>query len=247
MIIQSTARPGMTAGVATDVPAAIRVEAQPATIHNALTFNPRYLRWKRVCDLALTLIALVPFGLILAVTALAIRLDSPGPIFYRQKRIGADGVEFEMLKFRSMHHNSDQSVHQRAAERWLKGQALNEDPTMSFKLARDPRITRVGRFIRKTSIDELPQVWNVLRGEMALVGPRPPVPYEVQFYGPRDRLRLCGKPGLTGPWQVDGRGRVPFREMVEQDIAYLHRQSLLYDLKLILLTVPVMVFARGGA
>lgn len=219
---------------------------QPATLHSAIGFDPRYLRLKRVLDVVLTLLALVPFGAMMAIVALAVRLDTPGPILYRQKRIGMDGVEFEMLKFRSMHHNCDQTMHLQASEKWLKGEAISDDAGMAFKLARDPRITRVGRLIRKTSLDELPQIWNVLRGEMSVVGPRPPVPHEVRNYSPRDRLRLCGKPGLTGPWQVDGRGRVPFREMVEQDITYLHRQSVLYDFKLIALTVPVMLFARGG-
>lgn len=227
-------------------PAAVRAADQPATLHSAVSFNPRYLRVKRVLDVALTLLALLPFGIIMAVVALAIRLDSPGPILYRQKRVGLDGVEFEMLKFRSMHHNCDQTAYLQASEKWLKGEAISDDAAMAFKLAHDPRITRVGWLIRKTSIDELPQIWNVLRGEMSVVGPRPPVPHEVRNYSPRDRLRLCGKPGLTGPWQVDGRGRVPFREMVEQDIAYLHQQSVLYDFRLIALTVPVMLFARGG-
>lgn len=244
MIVQPAVRPNVQPA---SVPVeALAAEAQPTTIHHALIFDPRYVRVKRVLDVVLTLLALVPFGLVMAVAALAIRLDSQGPILYRQKRVGQDGVEFEMLKFRSMYHNSDQKVHEQVAERWMKGQAFDDGSGLAFKLARDPRITRVGRFIRKTSIDELPQLWNVLRGEMSVVGPRPPVPYEVKHYSARDRLRLCGKPGLTGPWQVYGRGRVPFRKMVEQDITYLHRQSLLYDFKLMVLTVPVMLFARGG-
>ena len=121
------------------------------------------------------------------------------------------------------------------------------DSDKQFKLVDDLRVTRVGRFIRRTSIDELPQFINVLRGEMTLVGPRPPLTYEVEEYGPREWLRLSGKPGLTGIWQVYGRSRVSFEKMVEMDIEYLEQQSLLEDLKLIALTLPVMLIGRGGA
>lgn len=123
----------------------------------------------------------------------------------------------------------------------------NGDSDSGYKLVDDPRVTRVGRFIRRTSIDELPQFINVLFGEMTLVGPRPPLAYEVEEYGPREWIRLSGKPGLTGTWQVYGRSRVPFEKMVEMDIKYLEQQSLLEDLKLIALTLPVMLKGRGGA
>jgi lipopolysaccharide/colanic/teichoic acid biosynthesis glycosyltransferase len=118
---------------------------------------------------------------------------------------------------------------------------------MPYKLGDDSRVTRVGKFIRKTSIDELPQLWNILKGDMSIVGPRPPVEYEIRRYSARHFLRLAGKPGLTGTWQVFGRGRVTFEEMIDQDISYLETQSLLYDLKLMVLTVPVMITGRGGA
>jgi lipopolysaccharide/colanic/teichoic acid biosynthesis glycosyltransferase len=131
----------------------------------------------------------------------------------------------------------------------MGGQKLNGDALSNtlYKKIDDPRITTVGRFIRKTSVDELPQFFNVLRGEMTLVGPRPPLPYEVEKYGPYEQLRLAGKPGLTGNWQVYGRSRVTFQNMVEMDIEYLQQQSFWYDLKLIMLTVPVMLLSRGGA
>src|SRR5437588_12971511 len=131
----------------------------------------------------------------------------------------------------------------------MNGEKLHHDETgnMSYKDVLDPRITRIGRFIRKTSIDELPQFWNVLCGEMTLVGPRPPLPYEVEQYTAYEHQRLIGKPGLTGTWQVYGRSRVTFQNMVEMDLEYLENQSLWRDLKLIILTVPVMIFARGGA
>jgi lipopolysaccharide/colanic/teichoic acid biosynthesis glycosyltransferase len=148
-----------------------------------------------------------------------------------------------------MYVNSDDSFHRTAVAEFINGQKLNDDiaTDTSYKKVDDPRVTRVGRFIRKTSIDELPQFFNVLRGEMTLVGPRPDTSYAVEKYSPYDWLRLSGKPGLTGIWQVYGRSRVSFQEMVEMDIEYLGQQSLWQDLKLIILTVPVMLRGRGGA
>jgi lipopolysaccharide/colanic/teichoic acid biosynthesis glycosyltransferase len=212
-------------------------------------FNLSYLKAKRILDIFFTLLIFIPFCIVLVIVAVLIRLDSEGPIFFRQKRVGLDGVEFEMLKFRSMYVNSDDLAHREAIKQYMNGAALNGDVSTAnpYKLVNDPRVTRVGRFIRKMSIDELPQFINVLRGEMTLVGPRPPLPYEVEVYSPRDQLRLCGKPGLTGTWQVYGRSRVTFQEMVEMDIAYFQQQSILQDLKLIALTVPVMLRGRGGA
>jgi len=157
-----------------------------------------------------------------------------------------NGEEFELLKFRSMYPNSDDSLHRLAIEKYLANQTLNNGQA-AYKQVDDPRVTRVGKFIRKTSLDEIPQFLNVLRGDMSLVGPRPPLRYEVDQYSLHDTLRLCGKPGLTGIWQVYARSQVPFAEMVAMDIDYLQRQSLWLDLKLIVLTVPVMVFGRGGA
>jgi lipopolysaccharide/colanic/teichoic acid biosynthesis glycosyltransferase len=154
-----------------------------------------------------------------------------------------------MLKFRSMYINNDSNIHREKIIKYMNGEKLNEDGNgaMAYKHLHDPRITSVGRFIRKTSLDELPQFWNVLCGQMSLVGPRPPLPYEVECYSPHDWLRLTSKPGLTGPWQVYGRSRVTFHNMVNMDITYLKEQSLWYDLKLVMLTIPVMIFGRGGA
>jgi lipopolysaccharide/colanic/teichoic acid biosynthesis glycosyltransferase len=211
--------------------------------------NARYLRVKRAFDVIFTLL-ISPFVLTVgAIIALCIKLDSKGPVFFRQRRVGQNGVEFEMLKFRSMYVNSDQLLHREKIISYMNGQKLNDDATgaMSYKIIDDPRITRVGRFIRKTSLDELPQFWNVLRGEMTLVGPRPPLTYEVELYSEREWLRLSGKPGLTGTWQVYGRSRVTFQNMIEMDIAYLQNQSFWKDLKLIALTIPVMLLGRGGA
>ncbi|HLX58784.1 MAG TPA: sugar transferase [Ktedonobacteraceae bacterium] len=229
--------------------AAATIALVDAQIAPVLDFNLRYLQIKRVLDVLFSLLVLIPLSIVTVIIAILIRLDSAGPIFYRHKRVGLNGVEFYMLKFRSMYANCDDSSHREAAAKYMSGQSLSENATddLLYKQADDPRITRVGRFLRKMSIDELPQFFNVLRGEMTLVGPRPPLPYEVELYTSYDRLRLFGKPGLTGPWQVYGRSRVPFQTMVEMDIAYLQRQSLREDLKLIALTVPVMLLGRGGA
>ena len=214
-----------------------------------IEFSPRYLRAKRILDVIFTLLMLPLLGVVIAIIALLIWLDSDGPVFFRQKRVGQNGVVFEMLKFRSMYINTDDSTHRQAIEQYMNGKSLNgaAENDMMFKLCDDPRVTRVGRVIRKMSLDELPQFFNVLQGTMTLVGPRPPLLYEVELYSACHMLRLCGKPGLTGPWQVYGRSRVPFGDMVEMDIAYLQQQSIWLDLKLIFLTIPVMMLGRGGA
>src|SRR6266699_6979662 len=205
-----------------------------------------YLRAKRMLDILFVLLISPLILLVGAFVAVSILLDSNGPVFYRQKRIGQNGVEFEMLKFRSMYVNNNDTTHREAIKQYMNGEILNDNGDMLYKICNDPRITRVGRIIRKLSIDELPQFWNVLRGEMSLVGPRPPLPYEAELYTVQDWLRLSGKPGLTGVWQVYGRSKVSFQEMVEMDIAYLQHQSLWVDIKLIALTVPVMLLGRGA-
>lgn len=213
-----------------------------------ISIDKGYLRVKRILDIVFTLIIFIPLFIVIAICAVLIRIDSKGPIFFRQKRIGMNGIEFDMFKLRSMYVDSDDSVHRESIKYYINGAKLNGKVNSDhhYKLVDDPRVTRVGRFIRKYSIDELPQFINVLRGEMTLVGPRPPLPYEVEEYSPRDMLRLLGKPGLTGTWQVYGRSRVPFKKMVEMDVEYLREQSILQDLKLIVLTLPVMLRGRGG-
>lgn len=221
---------------------------QSARPQETISLNPGYLRAKRLLDVTITLLLLPLFFLIVPLIALLIRLDSRGPILYRQKRIGQNGVPFDFFKFRSMYVNNDDASHRAAIQDFMRGKHLNNGtPTANpYKLNNDRRITRIGKFIRKTSLDELPQLLNVLRGEMSLVGPRPPLHYEIEHYDSRAWLRLAGKPGLTGVWQVYGRSRVSFDEMVEMDIAYLETQSILLDLKLIFLTIPVMLLGRGG-
>ena len=221
---------------------------QTASSEKTIPISIGYLRAKRIFDVLFTLLLLLPIGVVVAIVAVLIRLDSKGPVFFRQRRVGLNGVEFELFKFRSMYVNSDDSTHREAIKQYMNGDTLNDeqDSAVPYKLENDPRVTRVGKFIRKTSLDELPQFWNVLRGEMTLVGPRPPLTYEVELYSPRDWLRLSGKPGLTGNWQVYGRSQVPFQTMVEMDIAYVQQQSFWWDLKLIALTLPVMLKGSGG-
>lgn len=225
------------------------VQSAPTQEIEVIHLSPSYLRAKRILDITVTLLLAPALFLAIAVIALLIRLDSPGPIFFRQKRLGQNGEEFDFIKFRSMYVNNDDAAHRAAVKRFMDGERINSasDNANQYKIAADNRITRIGNILRKTSLDELPQFLNVLRGEMSLVGPRPALAYEVEYYSLHDRLRLTGKPGLTGIWQVYGRSRVPFNEMVEMDLTYLREQSLWLDLKLVILTVPVMLFARGGA
>jgi exopolysaccharide biosynthesis polyprenyl glycosylphosphotransferase len=192
---------------------------------------------KRSLDVAAAATGLLSLAPVLAVIALRIRLDSPGPVLYRQKRIGREGREFDMLKFRSMVDGAD------AQKAGLT--ALNETEGL-FKLVNDPRVTRVGRFLRRSSLDELPQLWNILRGEMSLVGPRPLVPDDdAKIHGWR-RKRLNVTPGMTGVWQILGSTRVPLEEMVKLDYLYGATWSLWLDIKILLRTVAYVVGRRGA-
>ncbi|NLG52002.1 MAG: sugar transferase [Chloroflexi bacterium] len=193
------------------------------------------------------LIVLSPLMLIIA---LLIRLDSPGKAIFAQERMGYDPRTrkqrpFTMYKFRSMYSNCDQTAHQKYVHDWIHGK-LNDDNHIK-KMTNDQRVTRLGHILRKTSLDELPQLWNVLRGEMSLVGPRPVPLYEVAEYEPWHRKRLEAKPGITGWWQVKGRGWVTLDEMAHLDIEYINHQSIWLDLKILFLTIPVMIQRRGAA
>jgi exopolysaccharide biosynthesis polyprenyl glycosylphosphotransferase len=199
---------------------------------------------KRASDIIISLIALtilLPFWLIIA---LVIKLDSRGPIFYKQERVGMDGRIFLFYKFRTMRTGADDLTHREYQQKYIAGEAqatLVEGERPAYKLVSDTRITRTGRWLRRLSLDELPQLLNVLRGDMSIVGPRPPIPYEVEAYQLWHRKRLDMKPGLTGLWQVSGRNRLPFDEMVRLDLFYIENWSLLLDLKIILRTLPVML------
>jgi lipopolysaccharide/colanic/teichoic acid biosynthesis glycosyltransferase len=208
-------------------------------------------RLKRVLDIVGALAGLVFASPILLVTAIAISLSSPGPVIFRQPRLGLKGRPFVFYKFRSMHCNNDDRIHREFVTSLIQGEheTINQgdDQRPRYKLKQDPRITRVGRFIRMTSIDELPQLWNVLKGDMSLVGPRPALAYEVERYQSWHLRRVLDlRPGLTGPWQVFGRSRTSFDEMVRLDLSYLRKVSLAYDLKLIAGTILAVV-QRDGA
>ncbi len=201
--------------------------------------KPVQMAMKRLLDIAASTVALVVLAPLLVVVALGIKATSKGPVFFKQQRVGMHGRLFHMLKFRSMVTD---------AERLKKAlMAKNEQTGPVFKMARDPRVTDIGRFLRKYSIDELPQLVNVLRGDMALVGPRPPVPSEVAKYEPWQRRRLSVRPGLTCVWQVSGRNQISFEEWMYLDMQYIDNWSLREDLSLIFRTVPVVLTGRGAS
>ena len=195
---------------------------------------------KRGVDISVSAVALLMLAPLFAGVALAIRLTDKGPILFWQQRVGKWGREFDFPKFRSMVTNAEE----------LKDKLLEQNDhdggSVTFKMKRDPRVTWIGRIIRKLSIDELPQLWCVLKGEMSLVGPRPPVPREVAEYTLEDRRRLEATPGLTCIWQVSGRGDIPFDEQVQLDVQYIESQSLWFDIKLLLQTVPAVLLGKGA-
>jgi lipopolysaccharide/colanic/teichoic acid biosynthesis glycosyltransferase len=192
------------------------------------------------------LIALLSPLLLLAV--LCILLSSRGPVIFTQRRVGQNGKVFKFFKFRTMYHENDDSIHRAYSERLINGDGLPREsgPKGTFKMTKDPRITPLGAFLRKSSMDELPQLFNVLKGDMSLVGPRPPIEYEVDYYKDWHTQRLQAKPGITGLWQVNGRSRVSFDEMVMLDIKYIEYWSFMLDIKILLRTVPVVLFGVGG-
>jgi len=193
---------------------------------------------KRVLDILVALAAM-PFALpVVAIAALLIKLDSPGPVFHRAIRVGRGGRKFTFLKLRSMQEDAEE----------LRGLLLhlNQAQGPAFKLHNDPRVTRVGKILRKTSLDELPQLWHVFTGAMSLVGPRPPFPEEVEKYEPWMLKRLSVRPGLTCLWQIRGRSDLSFDEWMRLDIEYVDRYSFPLDMKILILTVPAVLSARGA-
>ena len=214
--------------------------ARDGYVHYQSVRNKPFQRaMKRAFDLAASLFALTLLSPLIIGVAIAIRLTSRGPILFRQRRVGLHGHTFNMLKFRSMVINAE--------ELKAKLMAQNEQSGPVFKMQRDPRITAIGRFIRKFSIDELPQLINIVRGEMAIVGPRPPIPSEVAQYEGWQRRRLSVRPGLTCVWQVSGRNAISFEGWMYLDMQYIDHWSLALDFQLILKTVPVVVTGRGAS
>lgn len=203
---------------------------------------------KRSMDIAGSLVALTLSAPLFVVVALAIKLTSAGPVLFRQERVGLHGRHFVMLKFRSMYLASDSSIHEQYIDRLIAGTlgVSGANTTPVYKLADDPRVTPFGRLLRRTSLDELPQFVNVLTGAMSLVGPRPPIPYEVDRYAAWHMQRLAVKPGITGLWQVGGRSRLTFDDMVRLDIWYATSWSLWLDVKILLQTLRAVVSGRGA-
>jgi lipopolysaccharide/colanic/teichoic acid biosynthesis glycosyltransferase len=209
---------------------------------------------KRPLDIVGALVALVIFAPIMLATAIAVRMSSPGPIIFRQIRLGKGGKPFAFYKFRSMFVNGDDRIHREYVKSLINGehdkvnQQSSDGANPVYKMKADPRITWVGRIIRKTSIDELPQLFNVLKGDLSLVGPRPPLPYEADNYRSWHLRRVLDvKPGITGLWQVEGRSVVTFDEMVRMDLTYVRGCSLALDLKILVRTVRVVLRCEGAA
>jgi|HubBroStandDraft_4_1064222.scaffolds.fasta_scaffold23711_2 lipopolysaccharide/colanic/teichoic acid biosynthesis glycosyltransferase len=202
----------------------------------------------RLVDVVLAAILLVVTLPLMVVVAIAIRLDSPGPALFRQRRLGRSLTPFTVNKFRTMTSDADPNVHRAFVLSLIAGeQPAQENGKPRFKLASDPRVTRVGRLLRRSSLDELPQLWNVLKGEMSLVGPRPAIAYEVEHYPHHWFDRFAVKPGLTGLWQVSGRSRLTVEDMVALDIEYVHRRSVRMNVWILVKTVPTVLSLRGAS
>ena len=221
---------------------------QPGSVPLIVTARLRYRIGKRLLDIGVAGLALILLAPVFAACALAVWRSSPGPIIFRQQRVGLRGRAFTFLKFRSMYHRADSAPHREYVTAFIKGEAARQDDGGKevYKLIGDARITPVGHWLRRTSLDELPQFWSVLRGDMSLVGPRPPIPYEVEHYRPDQLGRLAVKPGITGLWQISGRSSTTFAEMVELDIEYIRHQSFWFDVAILLRTIPAVLSTRGA-
>ena len=205
-----------------------------------------YRLTKRGFDVIASTLGLIVTSPVMLAVALAIRAESRGSILFRQERVGLGGRSFQLYKFRTMHAEADQETHRRLVEQLIRREPGTDDPASStwVPLEADPRVTGVGGFLRRTHLDELPQLINVLRGEMSVVGPRPPIPYEVELYEPWHLRRLSVVPGLTGLWQVRGWGKLSFDEGVALDLEYIEHRSFLGDLQLVLRTLWQIVRGR---
>jgi len=203
-------------------------------------------RLSRALDVVVSLIAIILFSPLFVLISVAVKLTSKGPVLFRQERVGQYGRRFSFLKFRSMKCGSNSHIHQEYVKQFISG-TIAKEQGVTYKITQDPRLTRIGGFLRKSSLDELPQLINVLKGEMSLVGPRPAIPYEIDFYQMWHRTRFLEvKPGITGLWQVTGRSKTTFDDMVRLDLRYVKRWSFWLDIK-ILLRTPQAVFSGEGA
>jgi lipopolysaccharide/colanic/teichoic acid biosynthesis glycosyltransferase len=205
--------------------------------NQVLLFRKGYQNSKRIFDIFVSIIAMPFFLLVMGLIALAIRIDTPGPIFFKQKRTGKGGRRFEMYKFRTMVKNAE--------ELKIKYAHLNEHTWPDFSITNDPRITRVGRFLRKTSLDELPQIINVLKGDMSLVGPRP-TSFDASTYSLWHTERLEVLPGITGLWQISGRKELDFDDRLRLDIEYIRRQSFWFDILILFRTFAAVITRKGA-
>jgi lipopolysaccharide/colanic/teichoic acid biosynthesis glycosyltransferase len=208
---------------------------------SAVEVSPRPL--KRVFDMLSAGVLVVLLTPVLLCVAVLIRATSPGRALFRQTRVGQGEKTFTILKFRTMYVDCSDEVHKRYVQSLLSGESVDSSGEL-FKLADDPRVTRVGGWLRRTSLDELPQLLNVLRGDMSLVGPRPVLPFEANMFEDEQRLRFAVRPGLTGLWQVSGRSRISFLDQLAIDARYVRDQSFLLDLKIVLRTVPTLLLRR---
>jgi lipopolysaccharide/colanic/teichoic acid biosynthesis glycosyltransferase len=201
----------------------------------------------RALDVTLAGVTLLALSPLFLVCVIAVRATSRGPALFAQQRVGLGGRTFRMYKFRTMRHRCDDAVHRAYVTHMLTADsaAPSGDESNVHKLQQDQRVTRVGRYLRRTSLDELPQLINVIKGDMAIVGPRPALPYEVELFEPRHHVRFDVRPGITGLWQVSGRARLTMREALELDLAYVEQRRLALDLQIMARTVPA-VFAKGG-
>jgi lipopolysaccharide/colanic/teichoic acid biosynthesis glycosyltransferase len=218
------------------------------TIPRATRATRAYLASKRTLDLTAACLALILLSPVMLVLAIMIRRDSKGPALFRQTRIGRYGKPFTCYKFRTMFQDASEQAHRAYIEAYSKGQvAAANNPDAPYKLNGDPRITPLGHFLRRSSLDELPQLINVIKGDMSLVGPRPDVAYSVALYKDWHKLRLATQPGLTGLWQIKGRGRVSYEEGMRLDCEYVQQQCLRLDVQILLQTIPAVLSMRGAA
>lgn len=246
--LESSAGPPSSCRVARNEALALQPNVVSAPVRARRTGHAIQYAVKRVVDYVGTACGLVLISPFLLLVAVLIKLDSPGPVLFRQIRIGKDGRPFALYKFRTMRNGCDSQVHRDHVTKLIQGELGEDDrgPDGSFKLEDDSRITKVGRVVRRTSVDELPQLLNVLKGEMSLIGPRPPLPYEAELYTPRDMRRLEVLPGMTGLWQVSGRARLTYEESIDLDIAYVDCWSLVMDAHILLRTFSAVLEEDGA-
>lgn len=238
MELDPTVRRELIRKIGDTIRPSLRIKGRLKVLAWESTIRLSYLM-KRALDLIVSALALIALFPVFLVTALAVVIEDPGPVFFVQIRVGQYGRHFRFYKFRSMVVNADR----------IKAQLASKNESVDgviFKMKNDPRITRTGKIIRKFSIDELPQLINVLKGDMSLVGPRPPVPAEVAQYTLEQRKRLHAIPGITGLWQVSGRSDIPFTDQVRLDLQYIQSAGLVSDLRLLLKTIPAVLSGRGA-